>query len=77
LQWSISEIKNHAWTHHQSEKIKNACVGRKGEYIENNLPIEQGVMNSHDRFYTAFVTSFTKAEHTSSLFDKSARKLSR
>jgi hypothetical protein len=51
-------------------KIKNACVGRK-----RDLPIEKGVMNSHDRFYTAFVASFTKAEHATSFFDQSARKL--
>jgi hypothetical protein len=42
---------------------------------EDNLPVEEGVMNSHDRFYGAFVASFAKAEHTTSIFDQSARKL--
>ena len=50
------------------------CMCRKKKRREDNLPIEQGVMNSHDRFYTAFVASFTKAEHTTSFFDQSVQK---
>jgi hypothetical protein len=66
------ETKNHAWTHHHSEK---KCMCKQKRRREDNLPIEQGVMNSYDRFYRAFVANLTKAEHTTSFFDKSARKL--
>jgi hypothetical protein len=51
------------------------CMHRQKKRREDNLPIKQGVMNSNDRFYRAFVASFPKAEHTTSFFDQSAQKL--